>query len=53
MARGYFRTSDKVCLYCGYTNDNKPMPHKVGKGANKTYLCESCFNKNYKKDGVK
>lgn len=55
MARGYFRTGDSVCLYCGYMKDNfnsngqlisrEKMPYKIGKGADKTYLCEKCFNK--------
>lgn len=47
MARGYYRTSDKVCLFCGYRGEDNEikMPYKIGKGANKTYLCENCFNK--------
>lgn len=47
MARGYFRTSDRICLHCGYRGKQNEivMPYKVGKGANKTYLCEKCFFK--------
>lgn len=47
MARGHFRTSDRVCLYCGFSGRNNKiiMPYKIGKGPNKTYLCERCFNK--------
>lgn len=50
MARGYFRTDAKVCLFCGYTeydeNRNKvKMPYKYGKGANKVFLCAKCAEK--------
>lgn len=46
MARGNFRTNDRVCLFCGYRGNKNEivMPYKIGKGANKTYLCERCFN---------
>lgn len=44
MARGNFRTSDRICLFCGFrgTNNEIVMPYKFGEGANKTYLCEKC-----------
>lgn len=47
MARGYYRTSDRVCCYCGFRGEKNEikMPYKIGKGANKVYLCESCFNR--------
>lgn len=51
MARGYFRTSDKVCVCCGktYTDPDSgkrlPMPYVSGKGANKFYLCQKCGEK--------
>lgn len=47
MARGCFRVSDRVCLYCGYRGSKNEiiMPYKIGKGSNKIYLCENCFNK--------
>lgn len=45
MARGCFKTSDKICVYCGkqYIGEDgklKPMPFKVGKGANQYFLCQ-------------
>ena len=50
MARGNFRVGDYVCLYCGRyiyndAGERTPMPFKYGKGANKTFLCESCAGK--------
>lgn len=54
MARGYFRTDDTICVFCGYTDTifdddgnyikREKMPYKIGKGVNKTYLCKRCFN---------
>lgn len=46
MARGFFRTDDTVCLFCGYTNtgDNgsrTKMPYKYGK----VFLCTKCGEK--------
>ena len=47
MARGNFRISDRECVYCGFRGQQNEiiMPYKVGKGSNKIYLCEKCFNK--------
>lgn len=46
MARGNFRTDDRVCVFCGFRYPNRDkMPYKFGKGANKVYLCEKCTNK--------
>lgn len=47
MARGNFRTSDRVCVYCGFRGEKNEivMPYKIGKGSNKVYLCEECFAK--------
>jgi len=47
MAIGSFRVSDRICLYYGYSGQKNEivMPYKIGKGANKRYLCEKCFNK--------
>lgn len=50
MARGFFRTDDTVCLFCGYTNTGDSgsrlkMPYKYGKGANKVFLCTKCGEK--------
>lgn len=47
MAKGNYRTSDRVCTFCGYRGQQNEiiMPYKIGKGANKVYLCEECFLK--------
>lgn len=52
MARGNYRTSDKVCTYCGFNGNNNEiiMPHSTGKGSNKCYMCCICFDKNNKCD---
>lgn len=47
MARGYFRTDETICLYCGYTEldgngSRKPMPYKTGSKNSPTFLCEEC-----------
>ena len=43
MAKGYYRTDDKICLYCGFSETDekgikRKMPYKYGKGANMAFL---------------
>lgn len=50
MARGYYRTDDRICLHCGFseTDENgtkRKMPYKYGKGANIAFLCRKCAEK--------
>jgi len=45
MARGFFRTSRSICLYCGKSASEGVEIFKRGKKNQPDYLCERCFDR--------
>ncbi|MGG4434552.1 hypothetical protein AAXE64_08320 [Priestia megaterium] len=45
MARGNFRTSKNICLYCGKTAGKDVKIYKRGLKYQPDYLCEKCFDR--------
>jgi hypothetical protein len=46
MARGNFRTSKNICLYCGARAENGNKMFKRGLKRQPDYLCGRCFDNN-------
>ena len=44
MARGYFRTSKDMCLYCGARSTQTKI-YKRGQKRQPDYICERCFDR--------
>lgn len=46
MARGHYRTSKKICLYCGKRASENVKIYRHGLKNQPDFLCERCFDIN-------